>query len=139
MVSPHIYSYRSVFSTKPSLLLLTCTAFFPFSLTQFCPGLILFFNLLLFFIWISRLFSLSPLLLSLRCRMLWAMSCHGSILSLSSSSALFSFSISFWGCWAGKSSICWMCVVSDNSSVWSWLLIMYQDSFLFCGITEDKT
>lgn len=37
------------------------------------------------------------------------MSCHGSILSLSSSSAPFSFSISFWGCWAGKR-LCWCCV-----------------------------
>lgn len=45
-------------------------------------------------------------LLPLRCRMLWAMSCHGSILSLSSSSAPFSFSIWFWGCWAGKMSSC---------------------------------
>lgn len=44
-------------------------------------------------------FPFSPLsLVSLRCRMLWAMSCHGSILSLSSSSVPFSFSISFWGC-----------------------------------------
>lgn len=57
------------------------------------------------------LFSSSPLsLLSLRCRMLWAMSCHGFILSLSSSSAPFSFSISFWGCWAGKSYAVVMCV-----------------------------
>lgn len=51
--------------------------------------------------------------LSLRCRMLWAMSCHGSILSLLSSSALFSFSISFWECWAGKRlRCCHVCVYS---------------------------
>lgn len=60
--------------------------------------------------------------LSLRCRMLWAMSCHGSILSLLSSSALFSFSISFWECWAGKRLCCYYVCMCSRCVVWLYLL-----------------
>lgn len=70
------------------LTLVLISSFYPclavFSASSLCLSL-----------YLSLPLSLSP---SLRCRMLWAMSCHGSILSLSSSSALFLFSTSFWGC-----------------------------------------
>lgn len=75
----------------------------------------------LFFLLFFLLRSSLPFL-SLRCRMPWAMSCHGSILSLLSSSALFSFSISFWECWAGKRLCCCHLCMCSRCAVWLYLL-----------------
>lgn len=126
-----------------SLFFSACHLLFSSLFNTFCAGLLLpstnhLFILpvwVFFKLFLSRLFlsfisiSFSPSIpsvssssLPLRCRMLWAMSCHGSILSLLSSSALFSFSTLFWVFWAGKSLCC--CHVYVCSGLWIYLQLL---------------